>query len=583
MTDVKREVETWVRAAAVAALGPAGDVDPLVRASKDLKFGDYQANLAMGLGKQLGQKPRELADKIAAALTASPAGSRFEVIEVAGPGFINLKLASAYVDEVVRAMFLDPRLGVPESTTPVRVVVDYSSPNLAKEMHIGHLRSTIIGDAIVRLLTFKGDVVIRQNHLGDWGTQFGMLLQHLLDVGWDAAGEHTIRDLNELYKEAKQRFDADPDFSERARLRVVALQAGEPGALTLWRQLIGESVRHMNQVYERLGVLLQEADIRGESSFNPMLQDVVKELAELGLLREDQGAQVVFPPGFSNKEGDPLPLIVQKRDGGFGYAATDLAAAKYRISELKADRVVYVVDARQSDHFAMVFSTLRAAGWAPANVTLEHVAFGTILGQDRKPFKSREGGVVRLAEVLDEAAERAFRVIEQKDIGLTPEQGRSVARSVGVGAVKYADLSNERIKDYVFDWDRMLALEGNTAPYLQNAYVRIQSIFRKGGVEAAEVLAGSIQIVHPEERKLALQLLLLPQTIEGLASSLELHRLCGFLYELASGYHSFYEQCSVLRADNEQQKASRLALSLLVARTLRLGLSLLGVEAVEQM
>jgi arginyl-tRNA synthetase len=462
-------------------------------------------------------------------------------------------------------------------------VVDYSSPNLAKEMHIGHLRSTIIGDAIVRLLTFKGDVVIRQNHLGDWGTQFGMLLQHLLDVGWDAEGEHTIRDLNELYRAAKHRFDIDPDFSERARLRVVSLQAGEPGALKLWRQLIGESVRHMNQVYERLGVLLREEDIRGESSFNPMLPLVVKELAELGLLREDQGAQVVFPPGFSNKEGEPLPLIVQKRDGGFGYAATDLAAAKYRIGELKADRVVYVVDARQADHFAMVFSTLRAAGWAPASVTLEHVAFGTILGQDRKPFKSREGGVVRLAEVLDEAAERAFRVIEQKDIGLTPEQGRSVARSVGVGAVKYADLSNERIKDYVFDWDRMLALEGNTAPYLQNAYVRIQSIFRKGGVEAAQLPAASIQIVHAEERKLALQLLLLPQTIEGLAASLELNRLCGFLYELASGYHSFYEQCSVLRADTEEQKASRLALSLLVARTLQLGLSLLGVETVEQM
>jgi arginyl-tRNA synthetase len=583
MTDVKREVEAWLRAAAVDALGPAGDVDPLVRVSKDVKFGDYQANLAMGLGKSLGKKPRELAERIVQSLEQRPERAQLESIEVAGPGFINLKLAGNAVNLRLNAMLGDERLGVPRAESSSRVVVDYSSPNLAKEMHIGHLRSTIIGDAIARVLEFSGDQVIRQNHLGDWGTQFGMLLVHLRDIGWDSASDHSIRDLNELYQLAKQRFDAEPEFRERARLQVVSLQSGDAVALGLWRQLIGESVRHMNQVYERLGVKLTESDIRPESAYNPVLHDVVRDLQATGLLREDQDAQVVFPPGFSNKEGEPLPLIVQKRDGGFGYAATDLAAARYRVAELGAQRIVYVVDARQSDHFAMLFSTLRAAGWAPPGVSLEHVAFGTILGQDRKPFKSREGGVVRLAEVLDEAAERAARVIEQKDTGLPADQIQRIARAVGVGAVKYADLSNERIKDYVFDWDRMLALEGNTAPYLQNAYVRIQSIFRKGEVDPSTLSHVQIDAAHPEERKLALLLLQLPQVIASLAANLELHRLCAYLYELASGYHSFYEHCSVLKAESEALRKSRLALCSLVAETLRLGLALLGVQAVEQM
>jgi arginyl-tRNA synthetase len=364
---------------------------------------------------------------------------------------------------------------------------------------------------------------------------------------------------------------------------VVALQSGDQEALALWRLLIGESVRHMKQVYDRLGVLLTDADIRPESAYNPVLPEVVTDLRSLGLLREDNGAQVVFPAGFLNKEGEPLPMIVQKSDGGFGYAATDLAAARYRVTALGAKRVIYVVDARQSDHFAMLFSTLRAAGWADSSVSLEHVAFGAILGQDRKPFKSREGDVVRLAEVLDEAVERARQATLRKEVELDAAAAERVARAVGIGAVKYADLSNERIKDYVFDWDRMLALEGNTAPYLQNAYVRIQSIFRKGSVQKETLTQTPLGLAHPEERKLALQLLQFPTMIQNLVENLELHRLCNYLYELASGYHSFYEHCSVLKADTDAVRQSRLALSYLVAATLAQGLSLLGVPVVDQM
>lgn len=582
MTFVKRQVEGWVRAAAVAAWGEAADGDPMVRVA-DPKFGDYQANLAMRLAKQLGHKPRDVAQRIVDELSSGAGKDAFEHISIAGPGFVNLRLTSATVERGLRDMFVDERNGVPRTERPQHVVVDYSSPNLAKEMHIGHLRSSIIGDAISGVLEFRGDRVSRHNHLGDWGTQFGMLLEHLLDSGWDRDADHSISDLNQLYQDASARFKSDAGFKERARQRVVALQAGDEQALSLWRQLIDESVRHMNDVYALLGVKLTEADIVPESFYNAELPNVVTELRQLGLLVESQGAQVVFPDGFKNKEGQPQPLIVQKSDGGFGYAATDLAAGRYRVQTLAAQRVVYVVDSRQSEHFQMVFWTLRKAGWAPPEVSLEHVAFGTILGKDKKPFRTREGGSVRLADVLGEAVARARQVIDEKGGELPDAEREAIARSVGVGAVKYADLSNERIKDYTFDYDRMLALEGNTAPYLQNAYVRIRSIFRRGKVDPSALRSESLSIVAPAERALALQLLQLPDVIEGVASSLEPHRLCNYLYDLAAGLHGFYEQCRVLNAETESERQSRLVLCELVARTLRQGLSLLGIHVVERM
>lgn len=585
--DVKTEIETWVIEAGRAAIGdPNMVLDPMVRGA-DPQHGDYQANLAMRLGKELKKNPRQLATEIQAQLLNGPGAAWLAKVEVAGPGFLNLSLNPEYVVQRLRALVSDPRLGVPaefkaESGASATVVVDYSSPNLAKEMHIGHLRSTIIGDALSRVLGFMGANVIRQNHLGDWGTQFGMLLEHLLDTGWDAAADHSIGDLNLLYQAAKARFDKEPEFQTRARLRVVALQSGEPQALALWRQLIDESVRHMNDVYKKLGVLLTDADIRPESFYNPRLPGVVSDLQALGVVGESQGAQVAFPDGFKNKEGEPLPLIVQKSDGGFGYAATDLAAARYRVGELGAKRVVYVVDARQAEHFAMVFSVLGKAKWVPEGVSLEHVAFGMMQGKDRKPFATRTGGTVRLVEVVDEAISRAQRVLEEKNSDLSEAERVRVATAVGVGAIKYADLSSERVKDYIFDYDRMLSFEGNTAPYLQNAYVRIQSIFRKSGTTAADLSPSELALGEPEERALALRLFQLPEVLRGVASSLEPHRLCTYLYDLAASFHTFYEHCRVLNAE-PAQRASRLVLCNVTGGALKLGLNLLGIDVVDQM
>jgi arginyl-tRNA synthetase len=548
----------------------------------DAQFGDYQANLALGLAKALRQKPRDIAQAIADRLL--PQQDWFERVEIAGPGFINLTLSKAAVAQATQRMLLDPRLGVELPAAAQRVVVDYGSPNLAKEMHIGHLRSTIIGDAIVRVLRFAGHAVILQNHIGDWGTPFGMLLEQLIDEGWDQAGDHKLSDLNALYERARAHFEAEPAFAERSRQRVVRLQGGDADTLAFWQRLIVESCSHMNQVFQKLGVLLGDADLRGESFFNSRLSKVVEDLRAAGLLVESDGAQVVFCEGFTSKSGAPLPLIVQKSDGGYGYAATDLAAARFRTQELGAQRVVYVVDARQSDHFAMVFWTLRAAGWIGPDVTLEHVAFGTILGADKKPFKTRSGGVVKLAEVLDEAVVRARAALESKDRGLGSAELESISRAVGTGAVKYADLSSDRIKDYVFDYDRMLALEGNTAPYLQYAYVRVQSILRRAREEGVAAHANAALIVtEPVERQLMLLLLRLPRVIDQVVRSLEPHRLCVYLYELASLVHQFHERCPVLKAPDAAVQASRLALSDLAGRSLRLGLELLGVSVVDRM
>ncbi|MEM9915308.1 MAG: arginine--tRNA ligase [Planctomycetota bacterium] len=583
MNDLQQTLESRLQAAMAAAFGDEyRDADPVVRPSNNPKFGDYQANLAMALGKQLGQKPRDVAEKIVASLDAD---GLFSAVDIAGPGFINLTLDPAALNAAASAMAGSSQLGTTPADPPRPVVIDYASPNLAKEMHIGHLRSTIIGDALARTLGFLGHRVTRQNHIGDWGTQFGMLLEHLIDQGWspDSEKDHSISDLNALYQDAKKRYDREPEFAERARKRVVALQAGEDASRAIWRQLIDESVRHMNDVFARLGVLLDNDDLAAESFYNDKLGAVVTDLAAAGLLHDLDGAQVAYIDGYLNREGEPLPMAVQKSDGGFGYPATDLAAVRYRVQTLGADRVIYVVDSRQKDHFGQFFALARQAGWVPDEARLDYVSFGTILGKDKKPFKTREGGTVKLADVLDEAVSRADAAIAEKNPDLPAEERQAVAQSVGIGAVKYADLSNDRIKDYVFDYDRMLALDGNTAPYLLYSYARIRSIFRKGEIEFDGFVNDELAVNEPAERALALQLLQFGDVVESVADSLEPHRLCNYLYELATRYHRFFEQCPVLKADDEATKASRLALCHLTARTLERGLGLLGINVVERM
>jgi arginyl-tRNA synthetase len=555
------------RSAIAAAMGPEhADADPVIRRSQQERFGDYQANGAMALAKAVGRPPRDVAAEIVGALDVADV---CEPPEIAGPGFVNLRLLPSFLASAVA----DAAAVVP-AAVPQTVVVDYSSPNVAKEMHIGHLRSSVIGDALVRVLSCLGHDVVRQNHLGDWGTQFGMLIEHLSEVGFDGEG---IGDLNALYREAQGRFESDDAFAERARQRVVALQGGDAATLSVWEGLVAESERHFDAVYSRLGVLLAHDDVRGESFYNSLLDETVAELESLGLLREDQGALCAFPPGFTGRDGEPMPMIVRKSDGGYGYAATDLAALRYRVRELGADRIAYVVDARQSSHFAMLFAVAREAGWLDG-VSVEHVAFGTILGPDGRPFKTRTGETVRLADVLDEAVERAARVVAEKSPELSDDEQAAVAGAVGIGAVKYADLSNDRVKDYVFDWERMLAMEGNTAPYLQYAHARIQSILRK-----ADVAAGAAVISHPAERALALALVSFDGAVQQAAELLQPHRLCTYLFELASAFTAFYEACPVLRAESDELRASRLLLCEVTASVLRNGLGLLGIETPDRM
>lgn len=567
--------------AITAAFGPEhAGTDPLIRRSQQPQFGDYQANVAMSLAKKVGRSPRDVA---AALLEHLQIDDLCSSVEVAGPGFVNLTLRPEAISAALTEAAADGRAGVPTTERPQRVVVDYSSPNVAKEMHVGHLRSTVIGDALVRALTFQGHDVVRQNHLGDWGTQFGMLIEYLAEQDWDRQADHSIRDLNQLYQEAQGRFSGDEEFAERARQRVVALQGGDEDTLSLWRQLVAESVRHMEEVYDRLGVMLTPDDIRGESFYNPMLAGVVSELEARGLTVVDDGALCVFPPGFTRRDGEPLPMIVRKSDGGFGYAATDLAAIRYRTTDLEGDRVVYVVDARQSQHFAMVFSVAATAGWLGQSSTAEHVAFGTILGEDGRPFKTRSGDTVRLVDLLEEAQTRAAAVVEART-DLDPAERASVARAVGIGAVKYADLVNDRVKDYVFAWDRMLAMDGNTAPYLQYAHARIRSIFRRAEAQADTSRTFSpAAVAHPAERALALQLLSLAAVVDAVTDTLQPHRLCTYLFELAQAFTTFYEQCPVLRADTPEQRADRLGLCALTAVVLSLGLGLLGIDTPDRM
>lgn len=567
------------RSALVAAFGDAhAGVDPMIRPTGNPRFGDYQANVAMSLARLVGSKPREVAQRLVDALQVNDLCDK---VEIAGPGFINLFLSGQFLGTMARTMADDPRLGVAPAAARETVVVDYSGPNAAKEMHVGHLRSTIIGDSIVRVLSFLGHRVIRQNHIGDWGTQFGMLIEYLLDQGWTLSEGRSIEDLNALYRQAKEKFDRDPTFADRARKRVVLLQRGDELTRSVWQRLIAESLAHFNEVYRRLGVLLTDDDVRGESFYNDMLPETVAELEKLGLTRESEGALCVFLPGFVGTDGKPLPLIVRKSDGGYLYATTDLAALRYRVRVLRAQRLIYVTDARQKQHFAMVFKTAEMAGWL-TGVRAEHVPFGAVLGEDGKPFKTRSGETIRLMDLLDEAEERALAIVTEKDPTLDEATRRHVAHVVGIGAIKYADLSSDRVKDYVFSWERMLSFDGNTAPYLQNAYVRIRSIFRKAGLSGPPTGA-EVRVEQPTERALVLSLLQFPTVIDTVAESLEPHRLCTYLYELASAYHQFYEQCPVLSAPDPAVRDSRLVLCDLTARTLAQGLSLLGIDVVERM
>ncbi|MEU4716921.1 arginine--tRNA ligase, partial [Micromonospora purpureochromogenes] len=539
---------------------------------------DFQSDAALALARRLGRPPRDIA---AAVLDHAELADVCAAAEVSGPGFLNLTVADRTLAALVSGLAGDDRLGVPAAPAPETVVVDYSAPNVAKEMHVGHLRSTVIGDAAVRLLDWLGHRVVRVNHLGDWGTPFGMLIEHLVDLGEaEATQELSMGDLDSFYKAARVKFDADEAFRERSRQRVVALQGGDERTLRLWRLLVEQSERYFLTVYQLLDVTLTRDDFRGESAYNDRLGGVVDELDRRGLLRASDGADCVFPPGFTGRDGEPLPLIVRKGDGGYGYPATDLAALRHRTDDLGATRLLYVVGLPQRQHFAMVFAVAEAAGWLRPPTRAVHLGFGSILGSDGRMLRSRAGGSVKLVGLLEEAVARATELARAKNPELDAEAAAEIGRAVGIGAIKYADLATDRARDYVLDWERMLSLDGNTAPYLQYAYSRIRSVFRRAGTDArpdAEVL-----LTEPAERALAFELLGFAGVVAEVERSLEFHHLAGYLHRLASTFSAFYERCPVLRASGELRE-SRLVLADLTARTLRQGLHLLGIRTVERM
>jgi arginyl-tRNA synthetase len=560
------------RLAAAFAEVAGAPVDPVVRRSQ---HADFQADAALSLAR-LGS-PREIARRV---LDRADLGPLVASADVSGPGFINIRLDTAQLARLLAEVTVDDRLGVPVVNDPERVVIDYSAPNVAKEMHVGHLRPTVIGDAVARLLTWLGHDVRRANHLGDWGTPFGMLIEHLLDLGEHRAA-HEVGDLNAFYQAARVKFDTDPSFADRSRRRVVALQSGDAATLGLWRRLVKESKRHFLSVYAKLGVTLTDGDFRGESSYHEMLAPVVDELDRLGLLRDSDGARCVFPQGFAGRDGAEHPVIVRKRDGGYGYGATDLAAIRYRTVELKATRLLYVVGAPQQQHLAMVFQTAREAGWLVAPATATHVGFGQVLGADGRKLASRSGGTILLVELIDEAIARASTLVREKSPHLDADTHAAVARAVGVGAIKYVDLSSDRGRDYVFNWDRMLSFTGDTGAYLQYTYARTRSVFGKGGLTPDR--GAAIRPDHRAERRLALELLAFPTVIAEVAGTLLFHRLTAHLHAVASAFSEFYEQCPVLKAPDDDARASRLALCDLTGRTIGQGLDLLGISAPARM
>jgi arginyl-tRNA synthetase len=578
MPSISQIIASRIRRAAAEATGLQADsIDPLVRPAANPRFGDYQANLAMPLAKKLRQNPRQIAQAI---INQLDVGQLCEVPRIAGPGFINLTLSATGLAGLIDQQARDDRLGIDPTDQPQRVIVDYAGANAAKEMHVGHIRSTVIGDALARVIQMLGHEVVRQNHIGDWGTQFGMLCEYLVEQG--GADERSINDLDVFYRQAKKRFDSDADFADRARQRVVALQSGDSATMAIWHRLIELSMEHMQGLFDRMNITLTPQHVRGESFYNDMLGPTAEELTESGVARHSEGALCVFVPKYE------APVMIRKSDGGYGYDATDLAAIRFRIKELSADRIIYVTDARQREHFDKAFWTAREAGWAEG-VSLEHAPFGAILGEDGKPFKTRSGETVKLADLLDEARQRAMAIAQQAnqarpaDDRLDNDELEQVARIVGIGAMKYADLCSDRIKDYLFSWQRMLAMDGNTGPYLQYACARIQSIFKRAEVEVAELTAEFSRLDTAHERALQIKLLQLPDVVSLVSHKLEPHHLCGYLYELATAFSAFYENCPVIRAEDPGLRDARLALCDLTQRVLRLGLGLLGIEVPQRM
>lgn len=564
---------------ALIAAGAPAVCEPQVRQSAKVQFGDYQANGVMAVAKKLGMAPRQLAEQVLSHLDLNGIANK---VEIAGPGFINIFLDPAFLADNINRALQSERLGVtkPQAQT---IVVDYSAPNVAKEMHVGHLRSTIIGDASVRTLEFLGHKVIRANHVGDWGTQFGMLIAYLEKQQQENAGEMALADLEGFYREAKKHYDEDEAFAERARSYVVKLQGGDQYFLQMWRKLVDITMSQNQITYDRLNVTLTRDDVMGESLYNPMLPGIVADLKAKGLAVESEGATVVFLDEYKNKEGEPMGVIIQKKDGGYLYTTTDIACAKYRYETLHADRVLYYIDSRQHQHLMQAWTIVRKAGYVPDSVPLEHHMFGMMLGKDGKPFKTRAGGTVKLADLLDEALERARRLVAEKNPDMSADELENLAKVVGIGAVKYADLSKNRTTDYVFDWDNMLAFEGNTAPYMQYAYTRVLSVFRKAGIDENAMNDAPVVIAEDREAQLAARLLQFEETLSVVAREGTPHVMCAYLYDLAGLFSGFYEHCPILSAESEETRNSRLKLALLTAKTLKLGLDTLGIETVERM
>ena len=563
---------------AMIAVGAPADCEPQVRQSAKVQFGDYQANGMMAVAKSLGMPPRQLAEKVLEQLDLNGIARK---VEIAGPGFINIFLEPAWLAQQVDSVLAAPKLGVAD-VKPQTIVIDYSAPNVAKEMHVGHVRSTIIGDAAVRTLEFLGHNVIRANHVGDWGTQFGMLIAFLEKQQNEHHEDIALADLEAFYREAKRTYDEDPAFAERARGYVVKLQGGDEYCRTMWKKLVDITMSQNQLIYDRMNVTLTRKDVMGESLYNDMLPGIVADLKAKGMAVESEGATVVFLDEYKNKEGEPMGVIIQKKDGGYLYTTTDIACAKYRYETLHADRVLYYIDSRQHQHLMQAWTIVRKAGYVPESVSLEHHMFGMMLGKDGKPFKTRAGGTIKLSDLLDEAVDRATKLVAEKNPDMPADELNKLANIVGIGAVKYADLSKSRTTDYIFDWDNMLAFEGNTAPYMQYAYTRVLSVFRKAGIDENGI-SGSTLIAEDREAALAVRLLQFEETITQVARDGTPHVMCAYLYDLAGLFSGFYEHCPILSAEDEATKQSRLRLALLTAKTLKQGLDTLGIETVERM
>jgi len=563
---------------ALISAGAPLDCDAIVKQSAKAQFGDYQANGVMAAAKKMGMPPRQLAEKVIELLDLDGIADK---TEIAGPGFINIFLSPAWLTAQLETALADDKLGL-TPVKPMTIAIDYSAPNVAKQMHVGHLRSTIIGDAAARTQEYLGHKVIRCNHVGDWGTQFGMLIAYLEKMQNEDAGDMALADLEAFYREAKKHYDEDEVFAERARGYVVKLQGGDEYCRTMWRKLVDITMQQNQETYNRLNVTLTEDDVMGESLYNDMLPGIVSDLMNRGIAEESEGAIVVYLDEFKNKEGEPMGVIIRKKDGGYLYTTTDIACAKYRHDVLHADRVLYYIDSRQHQHLMQAWTIVRKAGYIPDSMTLEHHMFGMMLGKDGKPFKTRAGGTIRLSDLLDEAVERAEKLIREKNSDMPEDELKQLAEVVGIGAVKYADLSKSRTTDYIFDWDNMLAFEGNTAPYMQYAYTRVASVFKRADIDA-DSLTQPIILTDDRERQLAARLLQFEETITAVAREGLPHMMCSYLYDLAGLFSGFYEHCPILAAESEELRQSRLKLALLTQKTLKAGLDTLGIGTVEKM